>query len=235
MKKKLLFLSLAFNILFVGGAILVVFKIGSPRYLYYLLKHRGQGIAVIKEQRKNLFTMLPKSEHKIVMLGNSITALCEWSELFGNPNIINRGIIGDGTEDILQRLNDITDLKPTKIFLLIGVNDLLFCSIDQIATNYETIVAKILAETPNSKLYLESILPIHNSLRRSGMRNEDIQVLNQAIQRIAAKYQLTYIDLHSQMKDDSGALQTHLSKDGIHLKALGYQIFKKTLDPYINL
>jgi lysophospholipase L1-like esterase len=234
MKKRLLFLSLAFNFVFIGGTVLAIWKIGNPRYLYYLVKHRGQGMAVLKEQRTELFKMLPVQNQSIVMLGNSITALCEWSELFENPNIINRGIVGDGTEDILARLPQITNYHPHKIFLLIGVNDLIFHPVPNILSNYEAIVIQIKQLTPDSKLYLESVLPIHNSLRRSGLRNEAIIELNQGIQKIAAKYQLPYLDLHHKMIDADGALQANLSKDGIHLNAAGYQIFKEILKKYIS-
>ena len=227
-------MSLAFNFVFIGGTVLAIWKIGSPRYLYYLVKHRGQGMAVLKEQRAELFKTLPIQNQSIVMLGNSITALCEWSELLENPNIINRGIVGDGTADILARLPQITHFQPRKIFLLIGVNDLMFHPVPNIISNYETIVHQIRQLTPNSELYLESVLPIHNSLRRSGMRNEAIVELNQGIQKIATKYQLPYLDLHAKMIDSTGALQANLSKDGIHLNAAGYQIFKEKLKKYIS-
>jgi lysophospholipase L1-like esterase len=78
------------------------------------------------------------------------------------------------------------------------------------------------------------VLPIHNSLRRSGLRNEDIIELNQGIQKIAVKYQLPYLDLHRKMIDADGALQANLSKDGIHLNAAGYQIFKEILKKHIS-
>jgi lysophospholipase L1-like esterase len=234
MKKRLLFLSLAFNFVFIGGTVLAIWKIGTPRYLYYLVKHRGQGMTVLKEQRAEMFKTLPIQNQSIVMLGNSITALCEWSELFEKPNIINRGIMGDGTEDILARLPQITNGHPHKIFLLIGVNDLIFHPFPNILSNYETIVTQIRQLTPDSKLYLESVLPIHNSLRRSGLRNEDIIELNQGIQKIAVKYQLPYLDLHRKMIDADGALQANLSKDGIHLNAAGYQIFKELLKKHIS-
>ncbi|MEY4936535.1 MAG: hypothetical protein RIS64_2894 [Bacteroidota bacterium] len=227
-------MSLAFNFVFIGGTVLAIWKIGSPRYFYYLVKHRGQGMTVLKEQRTELFKTLPIQNQHIVMLGNSITALCEWSELFENPNIINRGIIGDGTEDILARLPQITNAHPRKIFLLIGVNDLIFHNVPNIVSNYESIVIQIRQLTPGSKLYLESVLPIHNTLRHSGLRNEDIVELNQGIQKIAMKYQLSYLDLHSKMIDSEGALQSNLSKDGIHLNVAGYLIFKETLKKHIS-
>ncbi len=166
------------------------------------------------------------------MLGNSITAECLWSELLDNPNILNRGIIADGTDDILNRLDPIIASKPSKIFLLIGVNDLAFNPPAYIVENYEKIVMRIAQETPETRLYLESILPIHNNLRRNGMKNEDIDLVNQGIQDIAKKYKLTYIDINSTFKNTEGSLQERFSLDGIHLNGEGYLLFRDIIKPY---
>ena len=232
--KKLLFTSLFFNLLVAGLLIFAFFKIGSPQYLFYLLKNRGQGIVSLKKSKTSHLKTLPKTEGKIVMLGNSITAECEWSELFQNPDILNRGVIADGTEDILNRLGEVTALKPAKIFLLIGVNDLQFIPLSMISDNYEKIIVRLINETPSTKLYLESVLPIHNDLRRNGMKNEDINTLNKQIELIAQKYGLTYIDLNAKFRNESFSLKTELSLDGIHLNGEGYLIFKDAIQPYIN-
>ena len=111
--------------------------------------------------KKDVFESMPNTEGEILFVGNSITAGGEWSELFNNPNVKNRGISGDVTEGVLFRLEEITDSKPSKIFLMIGVNDLsLGISIDSILTNYETILTKILDETPSTKIFIQSILPV---------------------------------------------------------------------------
>ncbi len=232
--KKLLYSSLLINLIFIGCILFVVIKIGSPQYLFYLLKNRGQGIVSLKKSKTSHLKTLPIKEGQIVMLGNSITAECEWSELLENPNILNRGVIADGTSDILNRLDDIIVMKPQKIFLLIGVNDLLYLPPNIIMQNYESTVSRIRNESPQTVLYLESILPIHNDLRRNSMKNEDINALNTNIQALAQKYQLTYIDVHSKLKNTEGSLKAELTLDGIHLNGEGYLLFKEVLMPYIK-
>ncbi len=232
--KKLLYSSLLINLFFVGCILFAVIKIGSPRYLFYLLKNRGQGIVSLKKSKTSHLKTLPIKEGQIVMLGNSITAECEWSELLENPNILNRGVIADGTTDILNRLDDIIVMKPQKIFLLIGVNDLLYLPPNIIMQNYESTVSRIRNKSPQTVLYLESILPIHNDLRRNGMKNEDINALNTSIQALAKKFQLTYVDVHSKLKNTEGSLKTELTLDGIHLNGEGYLLFKDVLMPYIK-
>ncbi|MBL7816278.1 MAG: hypothetical protein JNL70_14760 [Saprospiraceae bacterium] len=230
--KKLYSISLIINSLFLGCILFALLKIGSPRYLYQLVKYRGNGIVSLKKSKTSHLKTLPISEGKIVMLGNSITAECEWSELLQNTNIINRGVIGDGAGDILERLDPIIAAKPTKIFLLIGVNDLMFHPLSTIEEFYEKIVSRIVTETPTTKLYLESILPIHNDLRRNGMKNADIDTLNKAIEQIAKKYGLIYIDLNSKFKNTEGSLRQEFSLDGIHLNGDGYLLFKDIIQPY---
>ena len=231
--KNLFRISLFFNALCVGCLIFALVKIGSPRYLFQLVKNRGNGIVSLKKSRTSHLKTLPILEGKIIMLGNSITAECEWAELMQNSDIINRGIIADGTSDILERLDPIITAKPRKVFLLIGVNDLMFLTLPQIQNLYAQIVLRLVTETPTTQLYLESILPIHTDLRRNGMKNEDIDTLNKAIQLIAKKYGATFIDLNSKFKNTEGSLRTELSLDGIHLNGEGYFLFRDILQPYL--
>ena len=232
--KRFFYISLFFNLLCIIGITYAFVKIGSPSYIFYLIKNKGQGIVSIKKHKTSHLKTLPIIEGRIIMLGNSITAECEWSELLENPNILNRGVIGDGTSDILNRLDDVIAMKPKKIFLLIGVNDLLFLPLSTITENYEKIVNQLLLETPNTKLYLESVLPVHNDFRRNGMKNEDIDILNKNIEQIAQKQGHIFINLNEKFKNTEGGLNPEYSLDGIHLNGKGYLLFKDIISPYIN-
>lgn len=75
-------------------------------------------------QRRSLFEVLPVYSSDIVFLGNSITDGCEWAELFNNRHVKNRGISGDRSGWLLDRLDPIVGGHPKKLFLMIGVNDL---------------------------------------------------------------------------------------------------------------
>ena len=74
--------------------------------------------------RINEFKNNPIGYNKIVFLGNSITkGGGDWGQRFNASNIVNRGISGDYTEGILNRLNEIIFYKPIAVFILIGVNE----------------------------------------------------------------------------------------------------------------
>lgn len=199
-----------------------------------IAKMKTKNLAGVYEHRKNHFKELPMHKDAIVMLGNSLTQSCEWSELLQNSKIVNRGIAGDMTGGLLLRLDEITQHQPAKIFLMIGVNDLSVHSLEDILKNYESIVSDILLKTPSTKLYLQSILPVNNQVRNSGKSNSDIVFLNKKIENIASENGLVFLNLHPLFLDEEGELNSDLTQDGIHLDASGYLIWKKELEKYLN-
>ena len=55
------------------------------------------------------FRSYPNASTDFIFLGNSITAGADWNELLGITNAKNRGISGDITFGVLERLNEVTD------------------------------------------------------------------------------------------------------------------------------
>src|SRR5688500_3134149 len=82
--------------------------------------HRSGNFAL----KVDLFRSYPNSAKDIIFLGNSITAGVDWVELLGNPVVRNRGISGDITFGVLERLHEVTEGAPAKVFILIGINDI---------------------------------------------------------------------------------------------------------------
>ncbi len=129
-----------------------------------------QGLAQNKKysiyyyRRATFFEKLSIDSSDIVFLGNSITDGAEWNELFDNPNIKNRGISGDITQGILDRLDPIVSGKPVKLFLMIGINDM-SRSIEQdmIVVNIAKNIEAFQTKSPDTKIYLQSILPVNDA------------------------------------------------------------------------
>lgn len=114
-------------------------------------------------QRVTLFKTLPKSNKDIIFLGNSITDGGEWGELFNDIHIKNRGISGDITAGVINRLDDVVSGKPSKIFLLIGTNDLSRkITTDSVVKNILIIADYVRQQSPSTSLYVQSILPVNN-------------------------------------------------------------------------
>lgn len=184
--------------------------------------------------RKEQFEMLPNTENEIIMLGNSITDQCEWHELFNNINVKNRGIGGDDTDGVLERLSEVTESKPSKIFIMIGTNDLAYSkTVDHVVENYKKIISQIQAESPSTKIYIESILPVDYSIHYT-RPIADIIRINDQLKEITRHNNLIYIDLFSIFKTDQNKLNPAYSFDGLHLNGKGYQLWKKQIVKYIE-
>lgn len=190
-------------------------------------------------QRASLFEVLPLCSNDIVFIGNSITDGAEWFELLNNPHIKNRGISGDISMGIYDRLEPIIKGKPEKVFLLIGINDLARgISVDSVATNVARIIDRLQAETPATKIYLQSVLPVtdeKNMFTNHTARREDIVPLNIRYRQIAADKNITYIDLYSGFIDPAtGKMNLAYSNDGLHLLGAGYLKWVDIVKPYVE-
>ena len=184
--------------------------------------------------RKEQFEMLPDTENEIIFLGNSISDQCEWHELFNDINVKNRGIGGDDTDGILERLSEVTASDPKKIFLMIGTNDLAYGKgADHVIRNYEKIIQQIQSESPKTRLYIQSILPVDDGLHWT-RPNTEIDKINKVLIELAEKYSLTYIDLTSTFKDENGKLNYEYTIDGLHLNGKGYFKWKDLIINYVK-
>src|SRR5579875_922201 len=188
-------------------------------------------------QRLTHFRTLPQTKGDIIFLGNSITDGAEWSELFQDIHIKNRGISGDITDGVLYRLNEVADRKPAKIFLLIGVNDLAGNKPpDSVAKNIFLIAQRVRASSPSTQLYVQSILPVNDQLGKFPTHvNKSAQIVrvNQLLKDSASFYGYTFVDLHTSFCDASGKLNTTYTNDGLHLKGEGYLLWKHIIYPYV--
>lgn len=190
------------------------------------------------KQRTSLFEVLPIDSCDIVFLGNSITDHGEFHELLGRSDIKNRGIQSDVINGVRKRLEQVTRWHPKKIFLLIGINDISHgFSVDKLAERYAQLVKDIRDQSPETQLYIQSIMPVNNSFKRyKGLigRENVIPALNKRLREIAEKYQATYIDLWPALQDSKGRLSSNYTFDGLHLNGKGYQEWINLISPYIE-
>ena len=231
MKNPVLYGSLLLNLIVLVGFFILVKKLGGLKYMMY--RATTNEIAGTYDHQKNQFDILPINEGDIVFLGNSMTAYGNWHEFFANKPIKNRGIAGDVTEGILKRLKPIIDGNPSKIFLMIGVNDLLFHTPQKALGYYQEIVSKLKNNLPETQIILQSLLPINGEVKSMPIKNTDILQMNEGIKAIASKEQLIFVDLHSKFLDSKGRLRAELTTDGIHLDAPGYVIWKNEIEKLV--
>jgi lysophospholipase L1-like esterase len=232
MKQLLMVFSVVLNLVLLVSFAFALHRYGGPRNLWAKINSRG--IEKTYFHRKNLFEMLPPKDGAIVMLGNSITAGGEWPELLDNPNVINRGIPGDHCDGMRERLDEVLRHHPSKLFLMAGVNDLAYLPPAKVWPKYERLAIEILTKSPDTKLYLQSVLPVNNIISPTGLDNEDVQALNAQIEQFAEAKGLVFLDVSSVLRDLDGNLDAAYTLDGVHINGAAYLKWASLLKATLN-
>ena len=176
------------------------------------------------KKRIREFKEHPLAMHDIVFIGNSIIEQGgDWGWRFGSPIIKNRGISGDVTEGVFKRLGEIIYIQPKAIFLLCGINDLLADKKPEfVVSNTLKIVAAIHQQSPDTKVFVQTILPTSNPFLM-----HKISAVNRQLQSHAATASFTLIDLHTIFANANDLIKPEYTYDGTHPTEEGYQVWVK--------
>ncbi len=209
------------------------------------------------KRRESFKSEAPISGNDIVFLGNSLTESGKWEEYFSSVNaklkknggaIRNRGINGDTFEGIDNRLSTILEGQPKTIFLLTGANDVSHnLSADSIANGIMNVVKRIKRESPKTKIYLQSLLPINESFGRYKLltgKTAEISKINGLLAQMAKEEQVTFLDIYPLFLDggkvalkkpaNEQVMNPAITNDGLHLKENGYKIWADAIRKYVK-
>ena len=214
-------LSIALNLLAVIAAVAIWLN-SSNLVKGFLEKNHARKVS--------FFETFPVTSSDVVFLGDSITQGGEWAELFPSLTVKNRGIGGDTTTGVLERLHQVTNGQPSALYIKIGTNDLTHGP-DQRDTSYQQykdIIARVQKKSPSTHIYLQSLLP------RSVDYRAQVESFNSEIERLAAEMGVTYIDLYTHFLDPDGSIADDFSNDELHLNGQGYLLWQSLLQPYLN-
>ena len=191
----------------------------------FLVEHYAKRVA--------MFEMEPVVTGQVIFLGNSITEGGNWRDLTGSQNVLNRGIGGDVTFGILQRLDDVIKRKPSKLFILIGINDIgKDIPISKIADNYRKIVRRVKTGSPQTRIFVQSILPVNPTVNRFPQHyDKEYQVLrcNEELRKLATNEDVQFVNLYPLFVNNQQLLEPNLTNDGLHLNSEGYRLWVKHL------
>lgn len=191
---------------------------------------------------KNPFDIQVSDTDNFVFLGDSITDFYPLEEFYDNLPVVNSGVAGYKTTDILSRIDSmVTIYNPTKVFLLIGTNDVPVSSEDEIVDHIKQIIEEIHKKRPKAKVYLESILPVNRSDDEKidhGMvgerENDKIQSINKKLEQYAEEEGITFINLYDEFVNSDNEMTLKYTTEGLHLSSLGYLKLTNILLPYLQ-
>lgn len=213
--------------------------------------------------------MLFKKNEKIVFVGDSITD-CERKRPegegapafnpFGNSyvnlvfgylhsqypdlhlRIINQGISGHKSSDVCARYDEILNLNPDWIFLMIGINDVwrffdcpeidyLHIDVDEYRKNVEDLITRTL----NTKAKMIVLSPFMMETNLDDPMRKKLLAYQEALKEVVDKYTLRYIDIQAAF---NRLLQDityrELSRDRIHPNITGHMLIMKTIMNYVE-
>jgi len=181
-------------------------------------------------------TITPTVTHSFILnadvafIGDSLTARASWSKFFPNIKVLNAGVGGDKTADIIARLDDVIAARPERAYLMIGINDI-FRNINssKILENYALIVDKLLS----AKIDITIQSTIQCDISICGLEYvKTIEGLNSLLVELAQEKKVNF--LHLDKLSDKYGLNAKYTSDGVHLNEKGYIYWAQVLTPSIN-
>ena len=153
---------------------------------------------------------------------------------------INRGVSGDRITDIYARIKeDIINLKPDYMSILVGVNDVaheLTMSCGVVTEKFEKIYGMLLEEIKEALPQIKIIIMEPFVLKGSATTElwdsykAEVKAHGEAAKRVAEKYGLCFVELQSKFDEACADTDTrYWSVDGVHPTAAGHQIIKEEL------
>ena len=186
--------------------------------------------AAQQEHRRLQFEATGTPDGRVVFLGDSISEGGLWDEWFPDQPVLNRGIGGETSAQVLARL-DSAIAGPRAVFLLVGTNDLTTAvPEDDIVDNVEAILDDIERRAPWTPVHVQSVMP------RTARFRDSVRSLNRRLERLVAGRpdHVHFLDLWPALADADGDLRREYSIDRLHLNGEGYRAWTDVLRPVLT-
>jgi lysophospholipase L1-like esterase len=201
----------------------------------------GQGVIRVfdwmKDNRAHFWRERERKQGSLVFVGDSLTG--NWRKLqdyFPSVTVANRGIGGDVSRGVLFRFQeDVLDLNPKAIVLLIGTNDLTAKqSARDTLANIDAILALAAKHVPHAPVVLCTVPPSANP--KAPVDEQERKILNAGLRAMAAQDDLVALaDLYAATVTLEGEADPKWFKpDLLHLNEAGYEQWKASLKPALR-
>lgn len=139
-----------------------------------------------------------------------------------------------------MKLEDaIAQIKPRKIFILLGTNDVALYGVEQTIANADTEISRMLEASPEAEIFIMSTTPKYSPAESDvdgALNNADIDALNVAMRQFAVEKGYNFMNIAPLFKDETGGLAADYCSDkegmGIHFTSAAYDIWLNFLYSY---
>ena len=162
-----------------------------------------------------------------------------WVKQFGEAKVVNIGIGGDKSQNVLWRLDHggVDGLEPKCVVLMVGNNNMFFVpetGVEAAAMGVKACVDNLRRKFPTAPIVVVKILPAHEP---GNAFYEDIKKTNAALDPLGldADKRVRVLDLTAEMVNEDGTVKEELyTKDKIHLSEAGYALYAERLRPVVD-
>lgn len=237
-KKNLLYFSLGLNLFFVFLIIIMNFFHQDAELEKYFILGDFKIDSMTRLEGLKWKSQYQFGDKNCLFVGDSITKRYDLKRYFPDQFMVNSGIDGNKTVDILENMDGrVYEYNPSKVFLLIGTNQLDDEDEKQIFEDIIRIVEEIKKNRSLASIYIESIYPVNHDFKNSPAKKKDnqkIQRINQQLEEYALHHNVIFIDVYTSLVDESGNLKKEYTEDGLHLTDEGYNQVTNVLRNYVK-
>jgi len=170
-----------------------------------------------------------ETRSSIAFLGDSITNHGDWERWFPDRLTYNLGVSGNTTDDVIERVDEVIDLHPDAVALLVGTNDLgQRKSVEHLVRNIEFLLVTLRRGLPGTRMLVQSIMP------RGAEFAERIHDANRHLRQFAPSVNAQYLDLWPALVGPGDEIDPAFSDDRVHLNDAGYEAWLSELRPGIE-
>lgn len=208
----------------------------------------------VKMNDKEIKLQKFKEENQSVKYGETVFVGSSLMEMFpidkllrehkDDTVIYNRGIGGYVSSELLKAVDTcVLELKPKKVFINIGTNDLSDSRIpiSQLMDNYDKIISIIEENLPEVIIYLMAYYPVNYEAAAEDMKeclkirnNQKIALANSEVEKLAKRHGQRYIDINRNLKDRQGRLKAEYTIEGLHINENGYRAIYDDIMKYVK-
>jgi lysophospholipase L1-like esterase len=182
----------------------------------------------------------------VYFLGDSITRrwgatdypelLAHWRKSFFGWNAGNFGWGGDGTQNILWRLEqgELDGVDPKVIVVLAGTNNVATvpggaAQVADVTRGVRAIVDRCRSKAPRATVILTAIFPRNDNVAVM----PEIDAINVNLAKIADGRSVRFLNVNGRLADDKGRLFEGMMHDSLHPTVRGYEVWADGLKPML--
>jgi len=166
--------------------------------------------------------------------------LANWRQNFFGWNAANFGWGGDTTQNILWRIEngELDNVSPRVIVLMAGTNNVGNKApegredprIDSVTRGIKAILDTMQRKAAGATIVLMGITPRNDNIAVMPIIDE----INRRIAKLADGTKIRYLNINEGLADKKGRLLEGMSRDGLHLDVMGYQVWADALKPILT-